>query len=357
MSKTLFLHVGLPKTGSSSIQYFLASNAKKLFKKGLHYPNLFGEVENTLKVKIGSGNGHAISRVLTGAKKGTKGQTAKTVFAVLSKALIRAEGRDLLISSEGLYKISSKKHIERIHEIAKSHGYSIKVIIYLRRQDQALTSIYNQKVKRHRQTSSLVNWVSEFYKKEERLKFYSLLERLSSQYGKENIIPRVFERQQLKNNDLIYDFCSVLGIEMSKDFVRSIGKKNPSLSEKSVELMRQLNYLNPTKTFTNRYMDVEQVLQDNLGVLNQKDKLPYELANEVVQFFNEENKKVASEYFGRKDGVLFQSMPTESTPEELTFSTKEISLVFGGLLLNIDRTIKKMEKQIEALKKDSSTPN
>src|SRR5208283_922891 len=37
MKKTLYIHLGPPKTGTSAIQYFLSSNDKLLSEKGSHY--------------------------------------------------------------------------------------------------------------------------------------------------------------------------------------------------------------------------------------------------------------------------------------------------------------------------------
>lgn len=351
--KTLFMHVGLPKTGSSAIQYFLAKNQKQLNRQGLLYPNFFGEVENTLKVKIGSGNGHAISRVFRGAKTGTKGQNLSSVFTNISKTLKRAGENDVLISSEGLYKIESEKVVNRLKQIAKNQNFEIKIIIYLRRQDLALASIHNQKVKRHYHTESLESWAIEYYQNEERLHFFELLNRLSLQFGRENVIPKIFEKEQMVNNDLIHDFLSILGIEFSEKFNLESGLKNPSLSSKSVNLMRDLNNLNPTKTFSNRFMDIEQLIQKNIGSLKEKESLSYELSMEVLQYFEEQNTQVAKNYFGREDGKLFYSSPQENkiTEDNKNLTVEELSFIFGGLFLSMDRSIKNLEKKVEKLNK------
>jgi len=52
--RTLYLHIGASKTGTSALQVAFARNAKALRGRGLHYP---GKNQDAMDGKITSGNG------------------------------------------------------------------------------------------------------------------------------------------------------------------------------------------------------------------------------------------------------------------------------------------------------------
>lgn len=61
MRKTLYLHIGTPKTGSSAIQTFLEQNRETLRSKGIDYPG--GPAKKT-QFSAQSGNGRDLCLAL-----------------------------------------------------------------------------------------------------------------------------------------------------------------------------------------------------------------------------------------------------------------------------------------------------
>lgn len=352
MQKTFYLHVGMPKTGTSSIQYFLAKNKDLLLEKGLFYPNFFNEVTNTLRVKIASGNGHTISRVLQDSETKTKNQSAARIMQLIKKNLMECGENNFLLSSEGLYRIKDN-YGTQLMEFANKFGFQFKVIIYLRRQDLALTSMYNQKVKRSKFTLPFEEWLVDNYKKEPKFNYHKLLHKHANVFGKENIIVVPFEKQQLLDGDLIKDFLSHLNMELSEDFNLETGLQNPSLSAKSVTLMNALNTLEPTKTFTNYIMEAEKTLSKVAPSFGVKQAIKPEIANQIMAYFQEENELTAKEFLGREDGILFKDeIKSKATTDQTSFSTEEVALLLGGLMISLEKKIRNSHKKIDILMKE-----
>ena len=51
--KTLYLHIGTPKTGTTSLQHFCHDNQQKLAEKGYFYPEFDFEYANKGKYRNG----------------------------------------------------------------------------------------------------------------------------------------------------------------------------------------------------------------------------------------------------------------------------------------------------------------
>ena len=120
--KTIFIHIGTPKTGSTAIQRSLRESTDLLAKQGYYYLEDSWYYYVALK-KISSDDINNLD------KEKSKYQ----------KVIANAAANRLIFSSEGfsggLYNVySDVSHIaENLHYMVGD--YDIKIIVYLRRQD------------------------------------------------------------------------------------------------------------------------------------------------------------------------------------------------------------------------------
>ena len=135
MIRTLYIHIGTPKTGTSTLQHFFEDNRAALLQKGIYYPE-----------KIDSGT--------WGGKDSTDGNFAwitrcdKSVrdisdifnhmFSISNKVLLSTENIWLEIKDKGDFLLNLKQMLE---------GTEIKVIVYLRKQIDYLESQYRECVR------------------------------------------------------------------------------------------------------------------------------------------------------------------------------------------------------------------
>lgn len=147
---TLYLHVGLRKTGSSYIQTALAMNRSKLYREGhLWYPRPTDQ-ESALRGKTSSGN--APSRKLW--------KTLERIRPQLRK------GRNVLVSREQFFDttaeilgVEATKAVLEREVIRTIQVADIKMLLFVRDPLDWCFSMYSQEVKHSRITVSFQDWL------------------------------------------------------------------------------------------------------------------------------------------------------------------------------------------------------
>jgi hypothetical protein len=131
--KTLYLHIGHGKTGSSFLQTLLANNRNWLFENhALYYPA--GANTQAERGFISSGNG---LHLLTSVKE-----------CVWQDAVLDNGGRNVFLSSEMLFHNFSNWIDSPLLQPGQPF-HRIKVLIFIRNPLELLGSTYQQVVKRH----------------------------------------------------------------------------------------------------------------------------------------------------------------------------------------------------------------
>lgn len=148
---------------------------------------------------------------------------------------MRATDRDLILSAE---EFSRQKDFSKIKDGLA--GFDVTVIVYLRRQDLYMESLYNQrnKILVSRKDTSVLgkNFLSQsdmesFIKISgyaEIMNFHGLLKRVSDQLQPRDIKVRNFDRKQLVDGDVCKDFCCLLSINYD-EMVRPVSDANQSI--------------------------------------------------------------------------------------------------------------------------------
>jgi hypothetical protein len=241
----LFLHIGIPKTGTSAIQNFLARHTTLLERNDFCYPLAGrGFVSNAKGEKTRTDAHHQLALALL-SQSDPEGQARYTgpEFNDLLNAM-RSESQhraNLVISSEVFY---NSKILPRIHAF-KRMGREIRVIVYCRAQHELLESAYAQRVKKNSCTTDLQSFISHELETNHSLEYDRFLSELASIFGTQNIIVRIYDRQKYPNQNVIPDFLQALdaGPDMRAAGLSTIDRSNPSLSSAAVLFKRELNRL------------------------------------------------------------------------------------------------------------------
>ncbi|MEM9199662.1 MAG: hypothetical protein AAGD12_17645, partial [Pseudomonadota bacterium] len=130
------LHAGLPKTGSSSLQAYLAANARALGRVGILYPKAGRQNKG-----IQHGD---LMREIAGRPifKGNAGMVAD-----LDREIARRPHEVLLISSEFIYSPLYVQGTRAVQDHFAARGYRVHVVTYLRDQPVLMNSFYAQLAK------------------------------------------------------------------------------------------------------------------------------------------------------------------------------------------------------------------
>ncbi|SDR45368.1 hypothetical protein [Pseudovibrio sp. Tun.PSC04-5.I4] len=178
------LHIGAPKTGSTSIQSFLYKNKKLLEESGVCYPDIGltqgGHVDFRGSLTLKSMSDPHFSKIRADFQR------------------IISTTNDLLICSEFLWQV----HPENLVEVYPSLSRA-KIIFYIRNQVEMMESHYKQKVK----GGASIDFPEKFIRDNiEHYNYDRKYEDWCAALGKNNIHPVIYE--DAKVTGLIEHFCS-----------------------------------------------------------------------------------------------------------------------------------------------------
>lgn len=308
MEHILLIHVGRAKTGSTALQIFLYENREKLEDYGWCYPSLKEEFPFVAGNGCPEKNGDIFLEEIEEKRELSKSKENWNI--VWEGILEKLKEKNVIISAEELSGIDiTQKFLIK----AKQKYSTIKVIIYLRRQDRAIEAMWNQRVKgQKRDNRSFEEFISsEEYKKT--LFYKKNLDIISEIIGKENIIVRVYEKQRLinKSHKIAEDFLSSIGIEPEWEEWKDCYVQNPRLYGNFIEIKRILNSL----------CKIEKEINYELyeSILMKLSKIHY----------REKNKMGGGVFFaGRTRKIYVTVQNRECANSERVFRTKGWDFIF-----------------------------
>jgi hypothetical protein len=207
---TVYLHIGAPKTATSTLQSMLAGNYKQLLTQGVLYPRLLrhGDAHHTLVADlIQAYQGHTMADLWYGDR--TRGDA----WGDLQREIEQHPKVEKIILSSELFFGQTQRLEDMLADIRSRLGeHELKVVVYLRRQDQLYSSFFNQDVKGARQWA---HNAYQFYQTHQIFQhdYGELLGIWSNGVGRENMLIRPYEAAQWSGGSIIEDFCSVTDIE------------------------------------------------------------------------------------------------------------------------------------------------
>lgn len=354
--KTLYIHVGTPKTGTTAIQSFLLDNQKVLEQKGYCYRLMpFAYPGKASRRR----NAHfALEKVRNEQGELDEAATLELVnsgYEVVGEWL--SEMENVILTDESYWSYmrgDNWKILERFIQLAKVHDAQVKIIVYLRRQDEYMASWWKQHV---REGGIREPWESFLEKPSKLLNLnYSKQLRGFSEYvGTQNVIVRRYERGAfLGSEGTIYsDFMDAIGLKFTDDFVVKQEIVHESLDDNYAEIIRALNRLvnsegridaGASVFFSKTAIECSQLKSSNIkyNMFSQEEQ------KSVWKKYEKSNESVRKAYFP-KDQELFTdtltSHPrwTKDNPQ----MQEDIILYFGTMLLQQQREHMQFQKDVQ----------
>ncbi|EQB33165.1 hypothetical protein [Sphingobium ummariense] len=160
--KTLFLHAGHGKTGSSFLQSSLALSADTLLQHNLCYPDLIGNFAAARAGRITSGNIHILKKTLP-------------TWLDDARALAPAHG-SLVFSNEHLFgAIRERDFFETLDDV-RSRGFTPRILLFVRNPLDHAVSYYQQRIKRSGSTADFGTFLESYDVPAEMLEAIDLLQ-------------------------------------------------------------------------------------------------------------------------------------------------------------------------------------
>lgn len=224
------LHLGSEKTGTSSIQKYFGAHRDVLLNEGFWYPRAF---TNT--------GGHVHLKLSTAAVKGTlkDGDLEVAEFRTEHQRAAKAGAQCAVFSSEFFHsELRDTQSVARLKEFLSQFFDRFLLVYYARRQDQMLASMHSTAVKgawtANPSALSVYDSKGHYY-----FDHFAVCNLWSGQFGKENLICRIYERDKLRNGDIIDDFSAVIGLGLDTDRARM--SSNESLSFETMSALLLIN--------------------------------------------------------------------------------------------------------------------
>jgi hypothetical protein len=231
VTRTVHLHIGAGKTGTSALQAAFVRNRDWLAGHGVDYPPSPWD-EAAASHKITSGNGMGLAKFLYPAHRLHPIIQPDDAFQQTLGTIHNSQQPQVLYSSEHMMHFSADR-ARRFRETLAQSGIELRFHFWVRNIAAHACSVYNQKVKRRRYTGDFSSFLRTHYKSA----FYGTLLRASKIVGKDNVIVTSYD---LHRNRLFSTFCRNLGVEADgfEEVRRTI---NRSLSQEELVVMRSLN--------------------------------------------------------------------------------------------------------------------
>lgn len=294
--KTLILHVGIDKTGSTALQRFFRDNESELAQRGLLYLK---------KGRGGSWNHHKIFSQTNSDDYDS--------WSDLVTELFEAPQHTGLISFEGFYHFKEDQLLRIARYLS---DVDVRVVIYLRRQSDMVRSGVAQRIKQGSNHLPLAAYDAEQLALIAQ-DYRPVLNRFSKVFGNENIVVRRYEHSRWPENSLFLDCLSAIGIkmtgsELTKAFDILSYDPNPSLDVDAIHLFDCLDRLGVDPEL--RRIAVRYMLTKMQGLAT--TFVSDLLSEQVDAKFHAANQEIARAWFGEEELFVEPSRFVYQHPDE-----------------------------------------
>jgi hypothetical protein len=240
-----YIHIGMPKTATSTIQTFFTMHRDALLERGILYPK-----------SIANSDGHLeLHRTLSVAVEpdsvpwleGLRGHLEnRDVVASLLEETAKTNAKTVMLSAESLIFMRRPEALQRALA-----PYPARILVYLRRQDNFLASFYNQRIKSRlysatfeqflRQDAESATDRRDFRTPLSICDYERLLSLWADAFGYENILAGVYEDHHLPDG-ILHDTAAKMEIDIA-GLPPPQADTNPALGHSIVALKRRVNAL------------------------------------------------------------------------------------------------------------------
>jgi hypothetical protein len=334
--RSAVVHIGTEKTGTTTIQEFLHLNREALRKNGVAFLKSPGLKNNrklaTYCMSDNNIDDHVIELGITA--ESVRGEWRKNFKAELERELNELNKRieSIIISSEHFHsRLRSEAEITTLFDFLTPFFSEIKIIIYLRRQDKVAVSLYSTLIRSGGKGDIFMKNIG---KENHYYNYYNLLNKWSSVFGLANVKPRVFEKDEFIDKDLISDFIDFSGL-IDKNWQLARPKnQNESISAVTQEVILKFNnnfsaYVNDRPNLVARKIRSALINQLNQKYPNGTKMPTKEEAIKFYEIFAHSNDLLSKKYFNR-DSIFSQDFSQyPETTEEIKMQPEVLDDIFA----------------------------
>lgn len=327
-TQSIYIHIGYPKTGTTSLQSFFRKTKEELSDIGFHYVHS-DKFDKSLEIPLIAAPEQ--SQYFENQLRN------KNVYHTNYKDRVTKEiknnvdeGKSILISNESfITRFSKQVNITNLHSFISQFNIPVKIVVYLRRQDDFVSSIFSS----HLRDGAFRPIIEQFRKSElpcfKSLDYSQLLDRWGSVFGKENLIVKLYDKSELVKEDIISDFLSTLNLPCNGKYIYdSPIHVNQAFGKNKILFLQHIS--------TARNTD-QKVLEKLIPIFDTipnsgKYTLPHHQREEVLQKYYESNLKLGIKYFGLEGSPFKELKLNSGEPKQQEISMNDTFNLVGEIL-------------------------
>ncbi len=359
--KTLYIHLGTPKTGTTAIQEFLDQNSDVLYKKGyiFRYMPFHKYATKTRRIPKRR-NGYFLH-----GDKQTQLSDPDANKKLLDEGLRTIdnwfrEKDQVILTDEGIFhRLTKWEFMPQIKSFADAHNFSVKLVLYLRRQDEYVESHYRQILEDGKKNT--VSW-QEFLEERTHIADYETpIFYLSDLFGKEQIILRRYDPAAWKaeGTNIFEDFLKTIGIDPTEEFSYPKKLSNTSISYNVGEIKRILNRVkrdkdNPDTAKINKmFADACYACSANSEDHTKYTYFSPEERDSYLSSFQNSDQHIANTFFQGEQLFGEKKISSVTWSKDNPAMLSDTILFYGAVAAQLEEMIQEQEKQLKRIEKFS----
>jgi hypothetical protein len=327
----LILHIGSGRAGSTSIQFFLRDNRERLGELGVLYPRTPGRARHTRLGLFVKSETELESSPEWYREKQSDPASFRKAFRRRLFSEIEDSGLSRVLLSDEILFGSSEQALRRLSRFTHRIAESLRLVAYLRRQDDHMVSRYQQGVK--------IGWVARLHDwaQEDMSGLYDYRARIGMHerlLAPTDFVVRPFERERFVDGSLLQDFLDAARIDARAEDLTQVPNLNKSLDADSVEFLRLLNlhrieHEGATAGLIDNRALVKRLTEVSTGPTL---TLPASVLDAFMEQWEAPNRAVAREFLDDETGQLFRApRKTRNTTTEQRLDPARLDHYLGLL--------------------------
>ena len=280
VQKRLILHLGTPKTGTTSLQNVLVAEEDRLSQQGIRYLKNFRAAINHNRLMMQLFKDDTVQQ---------------NVVRKLRRELDQSPESNQLISTEIAYGLRPTTRLLRA--IGPERVLGAEIIIYVRRQDLLLEAMAKQKLKSGHYKGDLDTFIAS---RKGVGNYMSYIKNVQKRFPDVSVTCRPYDRSVLIDGDVIADFWQALGLQTRPDPTRIARSDNVTPCRELAIALSDHEFATPQ----HRRKVISAIQQAEPDLFRSKDILDADARRSVQEAFREENRALG-EYCGYDIEALF----------------------------------------------------
>jgi hypothetical protein len=333
--KRLILHIGTPKTGSTSIQESLGNSRDALLEHNIHYPSNkpYNHIFSFIPIFLDDPDTSFVFTIQlkSDEDKITKIQGYRETWV---KEIESCEKDNFIISAEDFtFPYFNEEAVRSLKSFVDQYFEDVTIIAYVRHYDQWIASQIQQDIK-NGVNAGLSELIQRFIICPPWIAYRNCLGKWIRVFGQENLVVRPFDPLVFYRGSLLADFFHSCNLPVDTDVIHEI-RSNESIGENAAIFLQEYNQIYPR--LINNTVNQDRGLAEGgfpfdiyRNIPDKRFELELDYTPEQAEKFNEEIDFV-NQFFS--DGYQFHRVSSRAGEIEIP-NADDIPIIFFIELVN-----------------------